>query len=71
MKPILLIAPLLKNSSLANQLVYDWFLGSGSTMVASHQLDRRCYWMELSEKYCQVIIDRMKKLDTNLEIKKL
>jgi DNA modification methylase len=52
------------------KLVLDAYLGSGSTMVASHQLKRKCYGMELDPKYCQVIIDRMRKLDTNLKIKK-
>ena len=50
--------------------VYDAFLGSGSTMVASHQLNRKCYGMELDPKYCQVIIDRMIKLNPSIKITK-
>jgi len=49
--------------------ILDIFCGSGSTMVAAHQLNRKCYGMELDPKYCQVIIDRMHKLDPSLEIK--
>jgi DNA modification methylase len=52
------------------KLIIDLFLGSGSTMVASHQLKRKCYGIELDPKYCQVIVDRMKKLDPSLIIKK-
>jgi DNA modification methylase len=70
MKPIELIANEMKISSHANSLVFDFFLGSGSTMVASHQLDRKCYGMELDPKYCQVIVDRMIKLDPSLEVKR-
>jgi DNA modification methylase len=52
------------------QICFDGFLGSGSTMVAAHQLKRKCYGMELEPKYCQVIIDRMRKLDSSLIIKR-
>lgn len=50
--------------------VYDPFLGSGTTMVASHQLNRKCYGMEIDPKYCQVIVDRMLKLDPSIEVKR-
>jgi DNA modification methylase len=50
--------------------VFDLFLGSGSTMVASQQLKRKCYGMELDPKYCDVIVKRMIKLDPSLEIKR-
>lgn len=70
MKPIPLIENALNNSSKQGMKIMDLFLGSGSTMVASHQLKRKCYGMELDPKYCQVIIDRMKKLDPSLVIKK-
>jgi len=50
--------------------VLDLFLGSGTTMVAAHQLNRRCYGMEIDPKYCQVIIDRMLKLDQTIKIKR-
>ena len=59
-----------KVSSKANDLILDLFLGSGTTMIASHQLKRKCYGMELDPKYCQVIIDRMLKLDNTLVIKR-
>ena len=67
-KPIGLINDMLKQIDSFN--VYDPFSGGGSTMVASHQLKRKCYGMELDPKYCQVIIDRMIKLDLTLEIKR-
>jgi len=70
MKPIELIERMLNNSSKKGMNILDLFLGSGSTMVASHQLKRKCYGMELDPKYCQVIIDRMKKLDPTIKIKR-
>jgi len=70
MKPIELIGNEMRISSNENSLVLDFFLGSGSTMVAAHQLNRKCYGIELDPKYCQVIVDRMKQLDTSLTITK-
>ena len=52
-----------------NALLYEPFTGSGTTMVAAHQLKRKCYGMELEPKYCQVIIDRMQKLDSTIKVK--
>jgi site-specific DNA-methyltransferase (adenine-specific) len=69
-KPIELPSRALNNSSKKGDCIMDLFLGSGSTMVAAHQLKRKCYGMELDPKYCQVIVDRMKKLDTQLIVKK-
>jgi DNA modification methylase len=69
MKPIELIDIAINHNPKAKS-VLDLFLGSGSTMVASHQLNRKCYGMELDPKYCQVIIDRMLKLDPSLTIKR-
>jgi DNA modification methylase len=68
MKPIDLIQKAIKDVSEENHIVLDFFLGSGSTMVAAHQLNRKCYGMEIDPIYCQVIIDRMLKFDSNLEV---
>jgi len=69
-KPIDMIAKFLNHYSNEHQIVMDLFLGSGTTMVAAHQLNRKCYGMELDPKYCQVIVERMKKLDPSLVIKR-
>jgi DNA modification methylase len=69
-KPLEIISNEIKIGSNIDSLVFDFFLGSGSTMSASHQLKRKCFGMELDPKYCQVIVDRMKKLDPSLIIKK-
>jgi site-specific DNA-methyltransferase (adenine-specific) len=70
MKPIPLIAYQIGNSSKQGDIIADAFRGSGTTMVASEQMGRRCRMVELDPKYCQVIIDRMQKLDPSLIIKK-
>lgn len=58
MKPIRLIATLLRNSTRRGEVVLDLFGGSGSTLMACEQLDRRCLTMELDPRYADVIIDR-------------
>ena len=71
MKPLKLIGRNITNSSRVYDLVVDFFGGSGSTLASSHQLKRNCYTMELDPKYCQVIIDRIRKLDPDSEIKRI
>ena len=70
MKPVQLVARAISNSSKGDDLIADLFIGGGSTMVAAHQLKRKCYGMELDPKYCQVIIDRMLTLDPSLIVKR-
>jgi len=67
-KPIRTLSEIIQDH-VKGDVIFDGFLGSGSTMVASHQLKRKCYGMELEPKYCQVIIDRMLNLDETLSIK--
>ena len=68
-KPVELPAMAIENITNKNELILDLFLGSGSTMVASHQLKRKCYGMELDPKYCDVIVNRMIALDIDIKIK--
>jgi len=67
MKPINLIGKLIKNSSRKGELVMDPFGGSGSTLIASNQLGRKCYLMELSRIYVDVIVKRFLSDGGNIE----
>lgn len=58
MKPISLMAYQIKNSTKKDDIVFDGFGGSGSTLIACEQLNRTCYMCELDPKYCDVIIKR-------------
>ncbi len=62
MKPVELICKLIENSSKSGELLYDPFLGSGTTLIAAEQLGRKCYGMEISPQYCDVIVKRWKNL---------
>ncbi|MDR1364784.1 MAG: ParB N-terminal domain-containing protein [Oscillospiraceae bacterium] len=62
MKPVLLIAKLIENSSKKDEIVLDLFGGSGTTLIACEQLNRKCRMMELDPRYCDVIIKRWENL---------
>ena len=58
MKPIKLMARLIRNSTKQEEIVLDLFTGSGSTLIACEQTNRTCYTTELDPKYVDVIIKR-------------
>jgi len=59
MKPIELCSRAINNSSKIGDIILDLFGGSGSTMVAAHQLERCCYMMEIDPQYIAVILQRV------------
>lgn len=58
MKPVKLFARLIRNSSRKEEKVIDFFGGSGTTVIACEQLNRKAYVMELDPHYVDVIITR-------------
>lgn len=62
MKPIKLIARQIKNSTKKDELILDLFGGSGSTLIAAEQLNRKCNMVEYDPKYCDVIVRRWEEL---------
>lgn len=60
-KPIALCSRAIKSSSREGEIVLDVFGGSGSTLIACEQLNRKCYMCELDPKYIDVIIERWEK----------
>jgi len=59
-KPIICMARAIRNHDAES--VYDPFLGSGTTLIAAEQLGRKCYGMEISPAYCDVIVKRWETL---------
>jgi site-specific DNA-methyltransferase (adenine-specific) len=59
-KPVALAAKAISNHS--GDLVFDGFGGSGATLIASEQVGKTCFMMELDPKYCDVIIQRWQNL---------
>ena len=56
-KPIELCDRIIKSCSKENDIVLDLFLGSGSTLLSCETNKRRCFGLEISPKFCQIIID--------------
>jgi site-specific DNA-methyltransferase (adenine-specific) len=69
MKPIELIVNIINNSSKQDDIVLDLFGGSGSTLIASTKLKRRCFIMEKSPVYAEVILNRWEKLTGKKRVK--
>jgi DNA modification methylase len=61
-KPIGLIRRLILNSSKINDVVFDGFLGSGTTLLACEQTKRKCIGVEYDLEYCMTIINRWESL---------
>ena len=61
-KPIKLLMDIIKDFSKDKDLILDLFGGSGSTLIACEQLNRKCFMMEIDPFYCSVIIERWEKL---------
>lgn len=69
MKPVKLIAKQVQNSSRIGESILDLFGGSGTTLIACEQLNRKCYMMEYDPHYADVIIDRWEKLTGEKAVK--
>lgn len=69
MKPIKLMAYLIRNSSRPGETVLDVFGGSGSTLIAAEQTGRTCFTSELDPRYCDVIIKRWESLTGEKAVK--
>jgi DNA modification methylase len=70
-KPVLLMIRLVEATSKTGQLIYEPFLGSGTTMVACENLGRKCRGLEISPDYCAVILERMTTAFPQLKIERL
>ena len=57
-KPVTMICRAIKSSTPEGAIVAEPFLGSGTTLIAAEQLGRKCYGMEISPQYCDVIVQR-------------
>jgi DNA modification methylase len=70
-KPLECMARPIRNHGLAGDVVYDPFLGSGTTMVACQNLGRKCRAIEISPPYVAVALERMATAFPGIEIKQV
>ena len=68
-KAVRLLANIINDFSNDEETVLDLFGGSGSTLIACEQTNRRCLMMELDPKYCDVIIKRWETLTGKKAVK--
>ncbi len=61
-KPIQLIANIILNTTDINDIVYDPFLGSGTTLIACEKTHRACIGFEIDKDYCSLILNRWSNL---------
>ena len=64
-KPVRMLSEIMTDFSTDKDSILDLFGGSGTTLIAAEQLNRRCFMMELDPHYCDVIIARWEKLTGN------
>ncbi len=69
-KPIALVDYCIKEYNNEANLLLDYFLGSGTTLMACEKSNKKCYGMELDQKYCDVIIERWEQF-TGLKAEKI
>jgi DNA modification methylase len=67
-KPIALIEELVKRYSKENDVIFDPFMGSGTTLRASKELGRWCIGIEIEEKYCEIAAKRLSQSVMSLEV---
>lgn len=68
-KPIAVLEPSILNHTKQNEIIYEPFSGSGSTIIACEKNNRRCFAMEISPEYVQVCIDRFEKFTGQKAVK--
>ena len=69
-KPVKLFQQIIEPMTEEGDVVLEMFGGSGTTLICCEQINRRARAIEIDPKYCQVIVDRMHKLDPSLQIKR-